>query len=393
MEEQLPVVRYMIRKRGRSVLFFLVVLLIPMALAEDVKITFQADQQLYHEGDTVVVDVSLESNRAAPSDFSIATFQLFIEHNGGSVFNFVAPIVADNQNNFFNKELQNNEFLSVSSWSMGDTTTDTTPVTLTTSPVRIGSLRGTVNNVGTVAFMIPAGDGDTNWEELGESFFKTGTGPGRTYYSYELTPFSLTILNEDEECLNDAHCTADETCVSNQCQTTDVAPAGPQCDNVDDFCTADSTRTCTTANGYSGAQTCASDCTAWGEECTPTESCGDGTPNGDETCFTCSGDVGACSPGDDDSDGVLNPSDVCLDTPAGKSVYPTGSPNAGCQLGDINADGCIDLPDWNLFLSLISNYFENTGYTGPGDLTSANGLDLGDWNMFLGAMGQDFTTC
>ncbi|HLD58550.1 MAG TPA: SMP-30/gluconolactonase/LRE family protein [archaeon] len=40
---------------------------------------------------------------------------------------------------------------------------------------------------------------------------------------------------------------------------------------------------CTTTGGYPGTQTCATDCKSW-NACTSTQSCGDGTINGTETC-------------------------------------------------------------------------------------------------------------
>ncbi len=120
----------------------------------------------------------------------------------------------------------------------------------------------------------------------------------------------------------------------------------------------------------------------------------DDNNNGDVDCADadCTGNAACQTSQDGDGDGVVNTDDQCLNTPVGKEVYPTGSPNAGCQLGDINKNGCIDLPDWNIFLGLVGTQFEDTSYRGPADLNNAGGLGLPDWNLFLNTMA-DFTTC
>lgn len=85
--------------------------------------------------------------------------------------------------------------------------------------------------------------------------------------------------------------------------------------------------------------------------------------------------------------------DFCPGTPSGKTVYPQSHTHAGCQLGDLNKNGCINLPDWNSFLGLLVQQFPSPGYSGAGDLNALNGLDLADWNMFLGIMSNDFKDC
>jgi hypothetical protein len=104
--------------------------------------------------------------------------------------------------------------------------------------------------------------------------------------------------------------------------------------------------------------------------------------------------------GDSDGDGIedsLEPIDCVvpgLHNQEGVYVYPLSyATHAGCQKGDLNKNGCINLPDWGMFLSLISDHFEDTVYEGPGDLSGKNGLDLADWGMFLSTIADHFTEC
>jgi len=97
---------------------------------------------------------------------------------------------------------------------------------------------------------------------------------------------------------------------------------------------------------------------------------------------------------DSDNDGVADDLELlaCVkQLGSGKRVSTQGL-NAGCQIGDINADSYINLPDWNMFLDRIANDFGNTAYNGPANLNEQNGLDLPDWNMFLETIANDFDT-
>jgi hypothetical protein len=110
-------------------------------------------------------------------------------------------------------------------------------------------------------------------------------------------------------------------------------------------------------------------------------------------------DVNGCSEdqlqeGDDDQDGILNDVDQCLLTPPGKNVYSIDYiDHAGCQLGDANHNGCIDLPDWGMFADHVSRFFEDGNYATYADLSGVNGLDLADLSIFATVVSNDFSDC
>ena len=98
----------------------------------------------------------------------------------------------------------------------------------------------------------------------------------------------------------------------------------------------------------------------------------------------------------------------CLNTPGEKSVYDERfieEDVVGCQIGDLNGNGCIDLVDANIFSGMVVNYWYNGmapnqgGYTGKrGDINYAlsepgveqDGINLVDANIFSGIVVNDW---
>ncbi|PJA08335.1 hypothetical protein COX69_02565, partial [Candidatus Falkowbacteria bacterium CG_4_10_14_0_2_um_filter_48_10] len=101
--------------------------------------------------------------------------------------------------------------------------------------------------------------------------------------------------NGAEECDN-----TDGTPEHNICQndcTLEYQPyCGDQTVNGSEICELGQTQTCQDSEGYSGRQTCLSDCSGWGD-CIVDTSCGDGIINDGETCDYGDGQNGqVCTP-------------------------------------------------------------------------------------------------
>lgn len=184
-----------------------------------------------------------------------------------------------------------------------------------------GDYSSTTNNVGVIT-----GD-STTATRLATITLTAGSNPGSEQLTvsafsmsdYNFAPITVTVLPSNSitaaapTCTESWSCTAWSACSSsgtqtrtctdgNNCGTTATKPAesqactpappAPVCGDADDVCASGATQACTTAAGYSGTQSCLSDCTGWGS-CSSTQSCGDGTKNGNEQCD--GSDVGTAS--------------------------------------------------------------------------------------------------
>ena len=115
------------------------------------------------------------------------------------------------------------------------------------------------------------------------------------------------------------------------------------------------------------------------------------------------GEGSACLFIDLDNDGVSDNLENlnCLNTPEGKKVYDDRFIEenvAGCQVGDLNGNGCIEGSDENMFLDIaIENWGEGAeAHSGKGDLSKAinagepNGMESSDESIFLDIAVDDW---
>ncbi len=92
-----------------------------------------------------------------------------------------------------------------------------------------------------------------------------------------------------------------------------------------------------------------------GDSCDENDDCGRGLRCFQNQCVDAGGDCNLEI--DADCDGVDDDDDIhvaCQNTPPGKAVYPAGNDNAGCMLGDIDANGAVDGDDLYDFLGLFN---------------------------------------
>jgi hypothetical protein len=198
-----------------------------------------------------------------------------------------------------------------------------------------------------------------------------------------------------EDCNDNNLCTEDQ-CANHACRNpfwSDEALLDPYlsvcCNEISD---CGDSQICSTGKCFDVSQDCIDDCNIDFEDCEEDkDSCEESLSSCLDDCVT---DI------DIDGDGISDESEpencvvVGLHNQEGVYVYPLSyATHAGCQKGDLNKNGCINLPDWGMFLSLISDHFEDTDYEGPGDLSGKNGLDLADWGMFLSTIADHFTEC
>jgi hypothetical protein len=221
--------------------------------------------------------------------------------------------------------------------------------------------------------------------ELGECSYNTDCGDGESCLVLEGQNTGTCV-----GCISDNNCNDDNVCTEDVCTENNV------CSNPDIF----DCQVCTQESDcgdfleeeniyYKGCYEVL-DCIA--QKCK-------WIPLADEIISQYPAIFSSCGE-DSDDDGVvdsLEPENcvvVGLHDQAGIYVYPPSyTTHAGCQKGDLNTDGCIDLPDYGIFLSLVADYFENSDYVGPGDLSGKNGLDLADYGIFLSAVADYFTIC
>ena len=93
---------------------------------------------------------------------------------------------------------------------------------------------------------------------------------------------------------------------------------------------------------------------------------------------------------DADDDGVLDEFDVCDSNKPGKPVYVVPNLNAGCQLGDINADNKVQGTDIDQFINLFNdrgatNKNPDAVAASPVHFTDGDKIHGGDIDMFINA--------
>jgi hypothetical protein len=101
-------------------------------------------------------------------------------------------------------------------------------------------------------------------------------------------------------------------------------------------------------------------------------------------------EAGECKVQDSDGDGVNDDVDVCENNKLGKPVYVVPNLNAGCQLGDINADNKVQGTDIDQFINLYNdrgatNKNPDDVAASPVHFTDGVKIHGGDIDMFINA--------
>jgi hypothetical protein len=167
-------------------------------------------------------------------------------------------------------------------------------------------------------------------------------------------------------------------------------------------------------NQFCGLDNVCKDKKDGGKECTDDKECKSNKCDKTKNPPQC---TDPASDADDDGDGVVNKFDGCANTPkttkGGEKmwVYPEeffveqgkGVNVAGCQLGDLNADQSINMPDFLDFRGAIKSAFGSSDYNGPARIgiiksnlekgkksSFPKGFNMPDFLEFRGVIKADF---